>query len=66
MLYFNEDFEGGEIYFPNLDYQYKPVKGAALIFPCNEYLHGVKAITKGYRYTMPIEITQNKELSIYK
>lgn len=66
MLYFNEDFEGGEVYFPELDYQYKPVKGTAFIFPCNEYLHGVKAITKGYRYAMPIEITPHKEFSIYK
>jgi hypothetical protein len=68
MLYFNDDFEGGELYFPNLNYEYKPKKGSAIIFPCNnkEYLHGVRQITAGERYTMPVEIVLDEKLNLYK
>jgi hypothetical protein len=64
MLYFNDDFEGGELYFPKYNYEYKPVRGSAIVFPCNdeEYLHGVRSITSGCRYTMPIEVTENERL----
>jgi hypothetical protein len=67
VFYFNDDYEGGEIYFPNFNYEYKPKKGSIIVFPCNnkEYLHGVKVITSGIRYTMPIEITEDKKLNLY-
>lgn len=66
LFYFNDDFEGGEVYFVNFPFKYKPKKGTALIFPCNnkEYKHGVKPITSGTRYTMPIEINSDKSLEM--
>lgn len=66
LFYFNEDFEGGEVYFSKFEYEYHPTKGSAFIFPCNgiEYEHGVKPITRGIRYTMPLEITPKKELEV--
>lgn len=68
LFYFSGDFEGGEIYFPGIDYEYKPSKGSAFIFPCNDqvYEHGVKEVTSGIRYTMPIEITTKEHLKIYR
>jgi len=54
VVYLNDDFEGGEIYFPRLKFTYKPNKGDAVIFPCNsvDYVHGVTEVTSGTRYTL--------------
>jgi hypothetical protein len=54
LVYLNDDFEGGEIFFPRLDIALKPSKGLLVIFSSGaEHEHGVKAVTKGKRYTMP-------------
>ena len=68
LFYFNDDFTGGELYFSNFDYSYKPKKGSVLVFPCNNptYKHGVTEITQGTRYTMPVEVTTKSELSEYQ
>lgn len=67
LFYLNDDFTGGEIFFSNFEFEYKPRKGSALIFPCNNplYEHGVNVITSGTRYTMPVEITTKKDLDYY-
>lgn len=59
VFYFNDNFEGGEIHFSKQPLVYKPKKGSVIIFPSSdiEYEHGVKAITSGVRYAMPLEIT---------
>jgi 2OG-Fe(II) oxygenase superfamily len=66
VLYLNEDFEGGELYFSNHNYTYKPTLGSVITFPCNDplYEHGVRPVTSGVRYTMPIELTSKEEFSI--
>jgi hypothetical protein len=59
VCYLNDDYEGGETYFPNLNVESKPKKGKVVLFPSNlEYQHGVKEI-KGERYTMPIWFSKN-------
>ena len=52
MLYLNEDFEGGELYFPYHDnFTIKPKKGMLVIFSGGiENPHGVTQITDGTRY----------------
>jgi hypothetical protein len=53
ILYLNEDYEGGELYFPEHDISIKPKLGQYIMFPGgHENIHGVKEITKGTRYTM--------------
>jgi len=54
VLYLNDDYEGGEIYFPNLEYSYAPKRGDLVIFPANDekYLHGVNKVLSGNRYTL--------------
>ena len=56
VLYLNDDYEGGETYFPNLDKFIKPLTSKLVLFPSNvEYTHGVNKIsTKSNRFTMPI------------
>ena len=54
VVYLNDNFEGGEIHFPNQGKQFKPKKGALIVFPGTyEFLHGVKEVTEGIRYTLP-------------
>jgi len=53
VLYLNDEYTGGEIYFPRQNFELKPKKYSALFFPGNEqgYLHGVKTVLSGNRYT---------------
>lgn len=54
LFYLNDDYEGGELYFPNQDIKFKPKAGAAYFFPGDlEYIHGVTPIVSGIRYTVP-------------
>jgi len=54
LFYLNDDYEGGELYFPLQDVKFKPKKGAAYFFPGDmNYIHGVTEITSGVRYTCP-------------
>ena len=65
LIYLNDDYEGGEIYFPNLNFEYKPKRGDAISFPCDleDSAHGVKEVTKGNRYTIAIWYCLEKEKS---
>ena len=53
VLYLNEEYEGGEIYFTNQDISFKPKANTQAFFPGDaEFLHGVNKITSGIRYTL--------------
>lgn len=54
LFYLNDEYEGGELYFPNQNVQFKPKKGGAYFFPGDmNYIHGITEITSGERYTCP-------------
>ena len=54
LFYINDDYEGGELYFPKQGIQFKPKPGAAYFFPGDlHYIHGVTEITSGVRYVSP-------------
>lgn len=51
VLYLNDDYQGGEIYYPNLKIAIKPKAGSLVIHPGNVYYsHGVLPVTSGTRY----------------
>lgn len=53
IIYLNNDYTGGEIYFPNFNLQPSITTGTLAIFPSSlDYLHGVHAVTSGTRYTI--------------
>ena len=59
LIYLNDDYEGGSIYFPELNIEVKPDAGDLICFPDTpDFVHGVKPITKGIRYTSPRWITR--------
>lgn len=54
LFYYNDDFEGGDLYYPQHDIVVRPKPGLAVAHPGDiNYLHGVTLVTKGYRYTTP-------------
>lgn len=63
LFYLNDDYEGGELYFPNQKIQFKPKRGAAYFFPGDmNYIHGVTEIKSGIRYTCPFFWTITKHV----
>jgi len=61
VTYLNEDFEDGTLYYPNKNIEIKPKTGHTAIHPGTlEYLHGVKKITRGIRYTIGTFLTYDK------
>lgn len=49
ILYINDDYSGGEIYYPELNIEYKPQAGDLLIHAAH-VVHGVRKVTKGIRF----------------
>ncbi len=61
ILYLNDDYEGGETYFPGHGIRIKPTAGALVVFGAGaEYVHGVSRVTKGLRYTYAGWFTYDK------
>jgi hypothetical protein len=53
ILYLNDNYEGGELYFPDHGISIRPEAGMFITFPGgHENIHGVTEITQGTRYTM--------------
>ena len=52
-IYINDNFDGGEIYYPNLGLINRPIRGSLICHPGNlEYTHGVKTVLKNDRYIL--------------
>jgi predicted 2-oxoglutarate/Fe(II)-dependent dioxygenase YbiX len=53
LCYLNDDFEGGELEFPNFHVKIKPEPGMLVLFPSNyAYLHIAHPVTSGTKYSM--------------
>jgi hypothetical protein len=53
VFYLNNDFKGGEIFFPIQSFTAKPVRNMLIIFPGDiNFIHGVNTVTDGIRYTV--------------
>ena len=55
IIYINDNYNGGEVFFPKKDISMKPKAGSLLIFPgTEEFEHGVKFVEEGpIRYVLP-------------
>ena len=54
IIYWNDDFEGGQFYYQDHDICLEIEAGMAVAHPGDvHYLHGVKEITSGVRWTSP-------------
>jgi len=65
VLYLNDDYDGGELYYPKLEIEYKPKCGDLVIHPgTEEYTHGVRDIYNGTRYAITIFAFTKNESSL--
>jgi len=62
----NDDYEGGEMYFPNQEFKIRLKRGQAIAFPPYwTHPHGVTAPLNGtYRYTINTWFLENKKNNI--
>ena len=52
VMYLNDEYEGGELWFPYLELTYKPEYGDIVIFPSTYiYAHASKPVTSGTKYS---------------
>ena len=63
VLYLNNDFQGGDIVFPIINFKHSPKAKELVCFLSEpqENAHGVEVIKSGKRYVLPIFITDEKE-----
>jgi len=53
LIYLNDEFSGGNLWFPKQDTEIEPKPNTLIVFPATfEYMHGVKAVTSGIRYSI--------------
>lgn len=60
LLWFNEDFDGGELEFPDLNLIIKPEAASVLVFP-SVLQHGVKTLISGERFVTSAYIYESLE-----
>ena len=70
LFYYNNDFVGGELYYPQYDIKITPEPGLAVVHPGDiNYLHGVTRVESGERFTTPSfytvkEITEKEKYEL--
>jgi len=61
VFYLNDDYVGGELYFPKQNITFKTKSRGAYFFPGDmNYIHGVNVVKEGTRYTCPFFWTITK------
>lgn len=58
IIYFNDDYTGGEICYPEFDFCYKPNAGDLVIHDIKS-VHAVKKVKSGARYTHSAQLSDN-------
>ena len=54
VVYLNDDYEGGEINFPDFNISIKPEAGSVVVFESKNILHEPVETTSGTKYLIPI------------
>lgn len=61
VIYLNDDFDGGEIHYPNQKISYKPKAMSMIMHPATqEYIHEVKEVVGNTRYCLAFFATKFK------
>jgi predicted 2-oxoglutarate/Fe(II)-dependent dioxygenase YbiX len=63
IAYLNDDYEGGEIYYPELDLKIKPKALDVIVHP-GTIKHEVKPVTNGKRYVVAFGLTNEKDKNV--
>jgi Rps23 Pro-64 3,4-dihydroxylase Tpa1-like proline 4-hydroxylase len=63
LIYLNDDYEGGELEFPDWSCKFKPKAGTLIAFPSYiEFSHRVHPVTSGKRYNLVSWICTNDRI----
>lgn len=62
LIYLNDNYDGGELVFTELDYRIKPTKGSVVFLPCLVE-HMVLPVTKGNKYYLFLFMHTDRLLS---
>jgi hypothetical protein len=66
VIYLNDAYEGGQIHFPTRNLILKPEPKTLVFFPGTlEYVHGVKPVTAGTRFTLASFWTHDRTKCVY-
>ena len=60
IIYLNDDYEGGEIFYPDLGKSYKPKAGTLIVHP-GDFLHEVKPVISGSKYIIAMGLTEDSK-----
>lgn len=53
LIYLDDDYEGGELYFPRFDFRLRPRAGMLVLFPSDaRYAHCAEPVTRGERHVI--------------
>ena len=53
LVYLNEGFEGGALFFPNFEYRIRPKRGMMIAFPSDHrYIHAAEPLISGTRFAV--------------
>lgn len=67
ILYLNDEFDGGELYFEAIDLLIKPQANQLVFFPSGaEFRHEVRRISNGDRYTLASFYTTDKLIGLHE
>jgi hypothetical protein len=59
VLYLNDDYSGGELYYSELDLEIAPKRGMLVVHGATkQYTHGVREVTSGTRYGLTMFINR--------
>jgi hypothetical protein len=61
IIYLNDDFVGGQTFFPSLGVAFPPKRGTVVAFQGRVLPHGVMRVAEGVRYTLPCWFTAAPE-----
>jgi predicted SAM-dependent methyltransferase len=64
-LNLNDDYDGGELHFPEYQAWYRPPAGAGVVFSCS-LLHGARPVTDGHRFVLVAMVGGEADLAIYE
>jgi hypothetical protein len=62
IIYFSEDFDGGQIYYPEYSVEHKPSSGDMIVHN-SQVIHGVRPISNGERWNFQNSFSANMYLS---
>ena len=67
VMYLNDNYEGGELWFPYLDIKFKPTYGDIILFPSTYiYAHASLPVTEGVKYSAVTMFDYNNHFHQYK